>query len=83
MQIPPTPRCGHHLCIRLLQDEISLKDLPVSFIVGTRYDHYKATSDGNEDVKKVNGHLKVPLASHQQSGQCYLRHIQKPSEPLL
>ncbi|MEY0431765.1 TonB-dependent hemoglobin/transferrin/lactoferrin family receptor [Providencia rettgeri] len=35
-----------------LQDEISLKDLPVSFIVGTRYDHYKATSDGNEDVKK-------------------------------
>lgn len=35
-----------------LQDEIALKDLPVSFIVGTRYDHYKATSQGNEDVKK-------------------------------
>lgn len=34
-----------------LQDEIALKDLPVSFIVGTRYDHYKAKAKGNEDVK--------------------------------
>lgn len=35
-----------------LQDEIALKDLPVSFIVGTRYDHYKATAKDNEDVKE-------------------------------
>ncbi len=33
-----------------IQDEISLKDLPVAFIVGTRYDNYKGTSNGNKDV---------------------------------
>ncbi len=35
-----------------LQDEITLKDLPISFILGTRYDHYKASADGHDDVKK-------------------------------
>lgn len=35
-----------------LQDEIALKDLPVSFIIGTRYDHYKSTAKGNDDVKE-------------------------------
>ena len=35
-----------------LQDEITLKDLPVSFILGTRYDHYKSTAKGNKDVKE-------------------------------
>lgn len=35
-----------------LQDEIALKDLPISFIVGTRYDHYKASAKNNDDVKE-------------------------------
>ncbi|QCJ69559.1 TonB-dependent receptor [Providencia heimbachae] len=35
-----------------LQDEITLKDLPVSFILGTRYDHYKSSAEGNEDTKQ-------------------------------
>ncbi|MGA6579540.1 TonB-dependent receptor plug domain-containing protein, partial [Providencia sp. NPDC089923] len=35
-----------------LQDEITLKDLPVSFIIGTRYDHYKSKAKGNEKVKE-------------------------------
>ena len=33
-----------------IQDEIALKDLPIAFIVGTRYDHYKGTSNGHKDV---------------------------------
>nr|WP_314265332.1 TonB-dependent hemoglobin/transferrin/lactoferrin family receptor [uncultured Moellerella sp.] len=33
-----------------IQDEIALKDLPIAFIVGTRYDNYKGTSNGNKDV---------------------------------
>ena len=35
-----------------LQHEITLKDLPVSFIIGTRYDHYKSKAKGNEKVKE-------------------------------
>lgn len=35
-----------------LQDEITLKDLPVSFIVGTRYDHYKSKAKGNDETKE-------------------------------
>lgn len=33
-----------------LQDEITLRDLPVSFLAGTRYDNYKGSSDGYNDV---------------------------------
>jgi hemoglobin/transferrin/lactoferrin receptor protein len=33
-----------------LQDEITLRDLPVSFLAGTRYDNYKGSSDGYDDV---------------------------------
>lgn len=33
-----------------LQDEITLRDLPVSLLAGTRYDSYKGSSDGYEDV---------------------------------
>jgi hemoglobin/transferrin/lactoferrin receptor protein len=33
-----------------LQDEITLRDLPVSFLLGTRYDDYSASSRGNADI---------------------------------
>ncbi|MGW1441747.1 TonB-dependent hemoglobin/transferrin/lactoferrin family receptor [Serratia rhizosphaerae] len=33
-----------------LQDEITLRDLPVSILAGTRYDNYKGSSDGYDDV---------------------------------
>lgn len=33
-----------------LQDEITLRDLPVSFLVGTRYDDYRGSSRGYDDV---------------------------------
>ena len=33
-----------------LQDEITLRDLPVSFLIGTRYDDYKGSSHGYDDV---------------------------------
>lgn len=33
-----------------LQDEITLRDLPVSILAGTRYDNYKGSSDGYQDV---------------------------------
>lgn len=33
-----------------LQDEITLRDLPVSFLVGTRFDDYSASSQGYADV---------------------------------
>ncbi|MFC0227095.1 TonB-dependent hemoglobin/transferrin/lactoferrin family receptor [Serratia aquatilis] len=33
-----------------LQDEITLRDLPISIIAGTRYDNYKGTSQGHADV---------------------------------
>ncbi|WP_114193948.1 TonB-dependent hemoglobin/transferrin/lactoferrin family receptor [Edaphovirga cremea] len=33
-----------------LQDEITLRDLPVSILAGTRYDNYRGSSDGYEDV---------------------------------
>ncbi len=33
-----------------LQDEITLRDLPISFLAGTRYDNYKGSSDGYKDV---------------------------------
>lgn len=33
-----------------LQDEITLRDLPVSILAGTRYDNYSGSSDGYADV---------------------------------
>ncbi|WP_340614885.1 TonB-dependent hemoglobin/transferrin/lactoferrin family receptor [Xenorhabdus thailandensis] len=33
-----------------VQDEMTLRDLPVSFIVGTRYDNYKATNSKYDDI---------------------------------
>lgn len=33
-----------------LQDEITLRDLPVSIIAGTRYDNYSGSSNGYDDV---------------------------------
>lgn len=33
-----------------LQDEITLRDLPVAILAGTRYDNYKGSSDGYQDV---------------------------------
>ncbi|RPH20427.1 TonB-dependent hemoglobin/transferrin/lactoferrin family receptor [Buttiauxella warmboldiae] len=33
-----------------LQDEITLRDLPVSILMGTRYDDYSGSSDGYQDV---------------------------------
>ncbi|MET3057552.1 TonB-dependent hemoglobin/transferrin/lactoferrin family receptor [Serratia marcescens] len=33
-----------------LQDEITLRDLPVTLLAGTRYDNYKGSSDGYADV---------------------------------
>ncbi|PHM38073.1 TonB-dependent hemoglobin/transferrin/lactoferrin family receptor [Xenorhabdus innexi] len=33
-----------------LQDEITIRDLPVSVIVGTRYDNYKASNDKYKDI---------------------------------
>jgi hemoglobin/transferrin/lactoferrin receptor protein len=33
-----------------LQDEITLRDLPVTILGGTRYDNYRGTSDGYDDV---------------------------------
>lgn len=33
-----------------LQDEITLRDLPVSFLLGTRYDNYSASSRGYDDI---------------------------------
>ena len=33
-----------------LQDEITLRDLPVNFLIGTRFDDYSASSRGNADV---------------------------------
>ncbi|QDW35001.1 TonB-dependent hemoglobin/transferrin/lactoferrin family receptor [Yersinia sp. KBS0713] len=34
-----------------LQDEITLRDLPVSILAGTRYDNYKGSSEGYADVE--------------------------------
>lgn len=34
-----------------IQDEITLRDLPISLLAGTRYDNYNGTSQGHEDVK--------------------------------
>lgn len=34
-----------------LQDEITLRDIPVTVLAGTRYDDYKGSSQGHEDVK--------------------------------
>lgn len=33
-----------------LQDEVTLRDLPVTLLAGTRYDNYKGSSDGYADV---------------------------------
>ncbi len=33
-----------------LQDEITLRDLPVSIVAGTRYDNYRGSSEGDDDV---------------------------------
>ncbi|MFZ3618615.1 TonB-dependent hemoglobin/transferrin/lactoferrin family receptor [Leclercia barmai] len=33
-----------------LQDEITLRDLPITLLGGTRYDNYRGSSDGYEDV---------------------------------
>lgn len=33
-----------------LQDEITLRDLPVTLLGGTRYDNYRGSSDGYDDV---------------------------------
>lgn len=33
-----------------LQDEMTLRDLPVSLLAGTRYDNYQGSSEGYEDV---------------------------------
>ncbi|AHG20006.1 ligand-gated channel protein [Chania multitudinisentens RB-25] len=33
-----------------LQDEITLRDLPVSILAGTRYDNYSGSSEGYQDV---------------------------------
>ncbi|MDC9595476.1 TonB-dependent hemoglobin/transferrin/lactoferrin family receptor [Xenorhabdus anantnagensis] len=34
-----------------VQDEMTLRDLPVSFIAGTRYDNYKASNSKYDDIK--------------------------------
>ena len=34
-----------------LQDEITLRDIPVSLLAGTRYDNYNGSSDGYDDVE--------------------------------
>lgn len=34
-----------------LQDEITLRDLPVTLLAGTRYDNYKGSSSGYQDVE--------------------------------
>ncbi|MCT4717256.1 TonB-dependent hemoglobin/transferrin/lactoferrin family receptor [Enterobacteriaceae bacterium H18W14] len=33
-----------------LQDEITLRDIPISLLAGTRYDNYSGSSDGYDDV---------------------------------
>jgi len=33
-----------------LQDEVTLRDLPITLLAGTRYDNYKGSSDGYADV---------------------------------
>ncbi|MDC9614390.1 TonB-dependent hemoglobin/transferrin/lactoferrin family receptor [Xenorhabdus khoisanae] len=33
-----------------IQDEMTLRDLPVSFIAGTRYDNYKSSNDKYDDI---------------------------------
>ncbi|WP_150323137.1 TonB-dependent receptor domain-containing protein, partial [Enterobacter hormaechei] len=33
-----------------LQDEITLRDLPVTLLGGTRYDNYRGSSNGYDDV---------------------------------
>lgn len=33
-----------------MQDEITLRDIPVSLLAGTRYDNYSGSSDGYDDV---------------------------------
>lgn len=33
-----------------LQDEITLRDIPVTLLAGTRYDNYKGSSQGHDDV---------------------------------
>ncbi|UMX91882.1 TonB-dependent receptor [Escherichia coli] len=33
-----------------LQDEITLRDLPITLLGGTRYDSYRGSSDGYKDV---------------------------------
>ena len=37
-----------------LQDEITLRDIPVSLLAGTRYDNYSGSSDGYDDVDADN-----------------------------
>lgn len=45
-----------------IQDEITLKDLPVSFILGTRYDNYKSSAKGNKDVKEDQWSSKAAVS---------------------
>ncbi|SQI44425.1 Heme/hemopexin utilization protein C precursor [Leminorella richardii] len=45
-----------------LQDELTLRDLPVSFIAGVRYDNYKAESSGYSDIDADQWSPKVAMS---------------------
>ncbi|PHM72449.1 TonB-dependent hemoglobin/transferrin/lactoferrin family receptor [Xenorhabdus kozodoii] len=44
------PNANIHFASGWFQNEMTLRDLPVSFIVGTRYDNYKATNSKYDDI---------------------------------
>ncbi|WP_237386594.1 TonB-dependent hemoglobin/transferrin/lactoferrin family receptor [Xenorhabdus sp. Sc-CR9] len=44
------PDADMHFVSGWFQDEMTLRDLPVSFIAGTRYDNYKASNSKYDDI---------------------------------
>jgi hemoglobin/transferrin/lactoferrin receptor protein len=44
------PQASINFASGWLQDEITLRDLPISILAGTRYDNYRGKSDGYDDV---------------------------------
>ncbi|MEY0435201.1 TonB-dependent receptor domain-containing protein [Providencia huaxiensis] len=45
----------------LIQDEITLRDLPLTFIIGTRYDHYQSSNSKYGDLTASNYSPKAAI----------------------
>ena len=55
-----------------VQDEVTLRDLPVSLILGTRFDKYKSQNDRYDDITADKWSSKEQSVSHQLIGQCFI-----------